>query len=116
MNSTVPQIHQRVDQDVERFASPETAPTAVIDTLLRLNFLTQAAAALTPRALALRAISWDAGNPPRSLGDPLDFLRAVGLPRPQCCTTTAVLPPLARSSAPHHFSAHRSPAHAVPPR
>jgi tRNA (cmo5U34)-methyltransferase len=62
MKSTVEQIRERFDQDVERFSSLETGHTAIIDSLLMLDTLTRAAAAVTPQAVSLLDIGCGAGN------------------------------------------------------
>jgi tRNA (cmo5U34)-methyltransferase len=51
--STVEQIRQRFDNDVERFSNLETGQSATIDAPLVLDLITQAAAATNPRATAL---------------------------------------------------------------
>ncbi len=62
MKSTVEQIRQRFDQDVERFSSLETGHTAFVDSLLMLDLITKAAAAVTPHARHLLDIGCGAGN------------------------------------------------------
>ena len=62
MKSTVEQIRARFDQDVERFSNLETGHTAFVDSLLMLNLMTEAAAAVTPHASALLDIGCGAGN------------------------------------------------------
>lgn len=62
MKSTVDQIRARFDQDVERFSSLETGHTAIMDSLLMLDLLTRAAAAITPQASTMLDIGCGAGN------------------------------------------------------
>lgn len=62
MKSTVEQIRTRFDQDVERFSSLETGHSAIMDSLLMLDLLSKAAAAVTPRAVSLLDIGCGAGN------------------------------------------------------
>ena len=62
MKATVEQIQARFDQDVERFSSLETGHTAIMDSLLLLDLLTRAAAAVTPQAVSLLDIGCGAGN------------------------------------------------------
>jgi len=62
MKATVEQIQARFDQDVERFSSLETGHTAIMDSLLMLDLLTRAAAAVTPQAVSLLDIGCGAGN------------------------------------------------------
>lgn len=60
--STVEQIRQRFDNDVERFSNLETGQSATIDAPLALSLITQAAAATTPHATHLLDIGCGAGN------------------------------------------------------
>lgn len=62
MKSTVEQIRQRFDQDVERFSNLETGQSATVDAPLVLELITQAAAACTPKATHLLDIGCGAGN------------------------------------------------------
>lgn len=60
--STVEQIRQRFDNDVERFSNLETAQAAIIDAPLSLDLVTSAAAAVTPAARAVLDVGCGAGN------------------------------------------------------
>ncbi len=60
--STVDEIRQRFDHDVERFSNLETGQSATIDAPLALELVTQAAAAVTPHARRLLDIGCGAGN------------------------------------------------------
>lgn len=60
--STVDEIRQRFDNDVERFSQLETGQSATVDAPLVLELVTQAAAAVTPRAASLLDIGCGAGN------------------------------------------------------
>ena len=62
MKSTVEQIRQRFDNDVERFSNLETGQSATMDAPLCLELVTSAAAAVTPQARALLDIGCGAGN------------------------------------------------------
>lgn len=62
MKSTVEEIRQRFDNDVERFSNLETGQSATIDAPLVLELVTQAAAACSPRATHLLDIGCGAGN------------------------------------------------------
>lgn len=62
MKSTVEQIRQRFDADVERFSNLETGQSATIDAPLVLELITQAAAAVTPHATSVLDIGCGAGN------------------------------------------------------
>jgi tRNA (cmo5U34)-methyltransferase len=60
--STVEQIRQRFDNDVERFSNLETGTTTVVDAALVLDLITQAATATNPQATALLDVGCGAGN------------------------------------------------------
>jgi tRNA (cmo5U34)-methyltransferase len=62
MKSTVEQIRQRFDADVERFSNLETGQAATVDALLALELITKAAAAVTPQARSVLDIGCGAGN------------------------------------------------------
>lgn len=62
MKSTVEQIRQRFDKDVERFSNLETGQSATVDAPLVLELVTRAAAASTPHATHLLDIGCGAGN------------------------------------------------------
>jgi tRNA (cmo5U34)-methyltransferase len=62
MKSTVDQIRQRFDADVERFSNLETGQTATIDAPLAMELVAEAAAAATPRARSLLDVGCGAGN------------------------------------------------------
>ncbi|MBI5567504.1 MAG: class I SAM-dependent methyltransferase [Chloroflexi bacterium] len=62
MKSTVDQIRQRFDADVERFSNLETGQSATIDAPLVLDLITAAAAATNPQATRSLDIGCGAGN------------------------------------------------------
>jgi tRNA (cmo5U34)-methyltransferase len=62
MKSTVEQIRERFDNDVERFSNLETGQTASMDSPLMLEIVAQAAARCTPDASNLLDIGCGAGN------------------------------------------------------
>jgi tRNA (cmo5U34)-methyltransferase len=62
MKSTVEQIRQRFDNDVERFSNLETGQSATIDAPLSLELVVQAAAALKPDATHVLDVGCGAGN------------------------------------------------------
>jgi tRNA (cmo5U34)-methyltransferase len=62
MKSTVEQIRERFDQDVERFSNLETGQSATIDAPLTLGLIASVAAATTPSATHLLDIGCGAGN------------------------------------------------------
>ncbi len=62
MKSTVEQIRQRFDQDVERFSNLESGHAAAIDSPLIMDLMTRAAAATTPQARRVLDIGCGAGN------------------------------------------------------
>ena len=49
MKSTVDEIRQRFDADVERFSNLETGQSATVDAPLDMALIAQAAAATTPQ-------------------------------------------------------------------
>ena len=62
MKSSVAEIRERFDRDVERFSNLETGQSAAIDAPLALDLIAEAAAATTPRARRLLDIGCGAGN------------------------------------------------------
>lgn len=60
--STVAEIRDRFDQDVERFSNLETGQTATMDAPIALELIAKAAAATTPDASRLLDIGCGAGN------------------------------------------------------
>lgn len=60
--STVEEIRQRFDADVERFSNLETGQSATIDSPLCLELVAQAAAAATPNAIHVLDVGCGAGN------------------------------------------------------
>ncbi len=62
MKSTVEQIRQRFDHDVERFSDLETGQSATLDAPLVLDLITAAASATNPHATRALDIGCGAGN------------------------------------------------------
>jgi len=62
MKSTVDEIRQRFDADVERFSDLETGQSATVDAPLAMALVAQAAAAATPHARHLLDVGCGAGN------------------------------------------------------
>jgi tRNA (cmo5U34)-methyltransferase len=62
MKSTVEQIRERFDGDVERFSNLETGQSATVDAPLTLDLIASIAAATTPSATHLLDIGCGAGN------------------------------------------------------
>jgi tRNA (cmo5U34)-methyltransferase len=60
--SSVAQIRERFDQDVERFSNLETGQSATIDAPLSLELIASAAAQVTPHAGAMLDVGCGAGN------------------------------------------------------
>jgi tRNA (cmo5U34)-methyltransferase len=60
--STVDEIRQRFDADVERFSNLETGQSATMDAPLSLDLIARAAAAVSPHAESLLDIGCGAGN------------------------------------------------------
>jgi len=62
MKSTIKQIRQRFDNDVERFSNLETGQSATIDAPLSLDLITRAAATTNPQASQVLDVGCGAGN------------------------------------------------------
>ncbi len=60
--STVTEIRERFDNEVERFSNIETGQVATIDATLSLELLTSAAKAINPNATSLLDLGCGAGN------------------------------------------------------
>ena len=60
--STVEEIRQRFDGDVERFSNLETGQSATVDAPLAMSLVTEVAAATTPHAQDLLDVGCGAGN------------------------------------------------------
>jgi tRNA (cmo5U34)-methyltransferase len=60
--SSVEEIRDRFDRDVERFSNLETGQTATVDAALALDLVARSAAAATPGARAMLDIGCGAGN------------------------------------------------------
>jgi len=84
MKSTVEQIRQRFDADVERFSNLETGQSATVDAPLVMDLIVRAAAATTPAATHVLDIGCGAGNYTLKLLQRLPNLNAtlVDLSRP----------------------------------
>jgi tRNA (cmo5U34)-methyltransferase len=62
MKSSVTEIRERFDADVERFSNLETGQSSTIDAPLSLELIVRAATATTPHATALLDVGAGAGN------------------------------------------------------
>lgn len=62
MKSTVEQIRQRFDNDVERFSNLETGQTSTVDAALAMTLIGEAAVVTNPRATHLLDVGCGAGN------------------------------------------------------
>ena len=62
IKSTIEDIKERFDDDVERFSNLETAQQTIIDSALMMDLLVNAAAATTPHAKRLLDIGCGASN------------------------------------------------------
>jgi tRNA (cmo5U34)-methyltransferase len=62
MKSTVDEIRQRFDADVERFSNLETGQSATVDAPLAMALIAQAAAVTTPHARHVLDVGCGAGN------------------------------------------------------
>jgi tRNA (cmo5U34)-methyltransferase len=60
--SSVPEIRDRFDGDVERFSNLETGQTATIDAALAMSLITEAAVRSTPEIHRVLDIGCGAGN------------------------------------------------------
>ena len=60
--STIKEIKERFDEDVERFSDLEIAQQTIIDSALMMDLLANAAAATTPHAKRLLDIGCGASN------------------------------------------------------
>jgi len=84
MKSTVEEIRQRFDSDVERFSNLATGQSATVDAPLAMALVAEAAAAATPHARAVLDIGCGAGNYTLKLLEHLPALEVtlVDLSRP----------------------------------
>lgn len=82
--STVDEIRERFDNDVERFSNLETGQSATIDARLAMDLVAQAAASVTPRARDVLDVGCGAGNYTLRLLQELPNLNAslIDLSRP----------------------------------
>lgn len=62
MKSTVDEIRERFDNDVERFSNLETGQSAAIDAPLCMELVVEAAAAVSPDATSILDVGCGAGN------------------------------------------------------
>jgi len=62
MKSTVEEIRQRFDADVERFSNLETGQSATVDAPLAMSLIAEAASVTTPSARHLLDVGCGAGN------------------------------------------------------
>lgn len=62
MKSSIDDIRRRFDADVERFSNLETGQSATLDAPLAMELVTEAAAAVTPRAANVLDVGCGAGN------------------------------------------------------
>src|SRR5947209_19317146 len=84
MKSTVDEIRQRFDADVERFSNLDRGQSATVDAPLALALVAQAAAATTPHARHVLDVGCGAGNYTLKLLEGLPNLDAtlIDLSRP----------------------------------
>ena len=61
MKSTLLEIQQRFDNDVERFSNLETGQISTVDATLSLELLTQIAASVCPNAKSVLDLGCGAG-------------------------------------------------------
>ncbi len=60
--STVEEIRQQFDADVERFSNLETGQSATVDSPLAMSLIAEVASAVTPKATSLLDVGCGAGN------------------------------------------------------
>jgi len=60
--STVEEIRQRFDAEVERFSNLETGQSATVDSPLAMSLIAEVAAATTPKATSVLDVGCGAGN------------------------------------------------------
>jgi tRNA (cmo5U34)-methyltransferase len=89
--STIKEIRERFDDDVDRFSNLETGQQAIIDASLMMDLLAQAAAKTTPHAKRLLDIGCGAGN------NTIKTLRYLN--RPDCDLVDLSLPMLEKAKA-----------------
>ena len=77
MKSTVDEIRQRFDAEVERFSNLETGQSATVDAPLAMALVAQAAAATTPHARHVLDVGCGAGNYPLKLLERLPNLNVT---------------------------------------
>lgn len=75
--STVDEIRQRFDADVERFSNLETGQSATVDAPLALALIAEVAAAATPHATSVLDVGCGAGNYTLKLLERLPNLNVV---------------------------------------
>src|SRR5690349_449448 len=62
MKSTVQQIRERFDRDVDRFSNLDTVQTATMDSVLVLDLIAQTVAKTNPDARSILDVGCGAGN------------------------------------------------------
>jgi len=79
MKSTVDEIRQRFDNDVERFSNLETGQRAAIDATLMMELVAEASAATNPGSTRALDVGCGAGNYALKLLEALPDLDQVQL-------------------------------------
>ena len=74
MKSTVDEIRQRFDADVDRFSNLETGQSGTVDAPLAMSLVAQAAALSTPHASSILDVGCGAGNYTLKLLEPIPNL------------------------------------------
>lgn len=93
--SSVAQIRERFDKDVERFSNLETGQSATVDAPLALELIATTAVKLTPHATAILDIGCGAGNYMLKLLE--QFQSAGNLPKLDCTLIDLSQPMLDRA-------------------
>ncbi len=98
--STVEEIRERFDGDVERFSNIQTGQSATMDAPLALDIIQQAVARLTPQATAMLDIGCGAGNFTLKILDALPNLDCtlIDLSQPMLDRAAARVKPVTRGN------------------
>ncbi len=98
--STVEEIRQRFDADVERFSNLDTGQSATIDAPLAMSLIAEVAAAVTPKASSVLDVGCGAGNYTLKLLEHLPNLNVtlIDLSKPMLNRATERIGPITSGS------------------
>ena len=105
--SSVEEIRERFDHDVERFSNLQSGQVSTVDAALSLELITEAAARLTPLATDLLDVGCGAGNYTLKM-----LSKRPGL---HCSVVENIRNQFIRQGMPHRQNAAGLPAQASPP-